>query len=136
MSGTVDVLGYAPNSVFSISFSREAIFRSIMQLLDSGDIPQVFIAISYAQATAIHEVAYFRNLELERDLFLFCLGEDDWYNSMFVNLIVCTFRDAQKLDISAAEVFGARIEVRPSIEGNREQAHRPIPIPLGSGEHR
>ena len=79
MSGTVDVLGYAPSRVFSISFFREAIFRSIMQLLDSGDIPQVFIATSYAQATAIHEVAYFRNLE---------------------------------------------------------QAHRPIPIPLGVGEHR
>jgi multiple sugar transport system substrate-binding protein len=102
------------NRVFSIPFSKEAIFRSIMRLLDSGDFPPVFITTSYAAASAINEVAYFRNLELGRDLFLFALGEDSWYNSMFVNRIVCTYRDAQKLGASAAGVLKDRVEA-PSV---------------------
>jgi len=99
-----------PNRVFSIPFSREAIFRSIMGLLDSGDFPKVFVTTSYVAAGAIQEVAYFRNLELGRDLFLFALGEDSWYNLMFVNRIVCTYRDAQKLGTSAAHALKARLE--------------------------
>ena len=93
------------NRLFSFPFSREETFRSIMHLFDTGDYPRVFLTTSYQSARAINEVAYFRNLELGRDLFLFALGEDSWYNNMFDNKVVCTFRDAQKLGALAAQAL-------------------------------
>ena len=98
------------NRVYSFPFSREATFRSIMTLLDSGDYPRVFLTTSYLAAQAINEVAYFRNLELGRDIFLLALGEDSWYHSMFVNRIIRTFRDAQKLGANAAAVLRKNID--------------------------
>lgn len=93
------------NQIFSFPYSREETFRRIMAMFDRMDYPRVFITTSYFTAHSIHEIAYFRNLELGRDLLLFSLGEDSWYNSMFVNKIICTFRDAQKLGSTAARMM-------------------------------
>ena len=98
------------NRIFSFSYSKEAVFRSIMNLFDSGDYPKVFITTSYICAQAINEVAYFRDMELGRDLLLFTLGEDSWYNSMFVNKIICTYRDARKLGAVAAASWNSYIQ--------------------------
>ncbi len=102
------------NRIFSLPYTREAVFRSIMKLFDSGDFPSVFISSSFMCAQSISEVAHCRDMELGRDLFLFALGEDSWYNSMFVDKIICTYRDARKLGSVAASLWRKCIE-QPSV---------------------
>lgn len=91
--------------IFSFPYSREAMFRSIMRVLDMPNTPSVFLTTSYASAQAIQEVAHLRNLELGRDLIIIALGEENWYTAMFANKIIATYRDVQKLGAIASETL-------------------------------
>lgn len=88
--------------VFSLPLSKEVTFLQIMPLFDSGRVPQAFICSSQVAARSISEVAFFRNISVGHELLIFSLGEDSWFNSMFNNQIICTYRDARKLGTIAA----------------------------------
>ncbi|MFI3313988.1 MAG: LacI family DNA-binding transcriptional regulator, partial [Eubacteriales bacterium] len=95
-------IGAPANRIFSAPLNKDTTFRSVMRLFDSGDYPKVFLCSSTLTAQAINDVAYFRRLDIGRDLFVFALGEDSWYNSIFVNRIISTYRDARKIGSLAA----------------------------------
>ena len=91
--------------IFSFPPSKEVTFLQIMPLFDSGHIPQAIICSSQIVARSISEVAFFRNISVGHELLILSLGEDNWFNSMFNNQIICTYRDARKLGTLAANAL-------------------------------
>lgn len=91
--------------IFSFPPSKEVTFMQIMPLFDSGRIPQAFICSSQVVARSISEVAFFRDISAGHELLIIALGEDNWFNSMFNNQIICTYRDARKLGALAANAL-------------------------------
>lgn len=103
-------LPLADSHVVSVPFRKESMFRAVMRLFDTNDFPKAVICSSAQIAEAIRDVATFRNLTLGRDLFLFTLGEDSWYHSIFRNLTLATYRDVRKLGTLAAQALLAHMQ--------------------------
>lgn len=95
--------------IYSYPFSKESTYRIVMRILDGDHCPRVFLASSREIADAIAEVVFLKGIAIGQDLYIVTLGEESWYDSMFFDRMISTFRPAHMLGEIAAKTLVTNI---------------------------